>query len=114
YEFGGFDAQMFVGIAGSLKEDIPIGSVVIGDYVYNGHSAKVGDAETFGRPHGLPAAQELLIAARAVVYTREWSNFIRAPSGIELPNAAVYPCNLPPLAIIKGIISGEELVASDK
>jgi nucleoside phosphorylase len=53
-EFGSFHAQMFVGVAGGLKEDIPIGSVVVGDYVYNGHSAKVEDAETLGRPHGLP------------------------------------------------------------
>ena len=43
-EFGKFDVQMFVGVAGSLKNDIPIGSVVIGDYIYNGHSAKVEDS----------------------------------------------------------------------
>src|SRR3546814_240724 len=58
-EFGAFDAQIFVGVAGSLKEDIPIGSVVVGDYVYNGHSAKVGDTEILGRPHGLvPRSEE--------------------------------------------------------
>src|SRR5690349_9794599 len=49
-EFGAFHAQLFVGVAGSLKEDIPIGSVIVGDYVYNGHSAKVEDSETLGRP----------------------------------------------------------------
>jgi len=38
-EFGTFHVQMFVGVAGSLKDDIGIGSVVVGDYVYNGHSA---------------------------------------------------------------------------
>jgi nucleoside phosphorylase len=69
---------MFVGVAGGLKEDIPIGSVVIGDYVYNGHSAKVEDAETLGRPHGLPPARELLTAAQGLIYSDEWRDLIRA------------------------------------
>ena len=46
---------MFVGVAGSLKGDIPIDSFVLGDSVYNGHSAKVTDTETLGRPIGLPS-----------------------------------------------------------
>lgn len=48
-EFGSFHVLMFVGVAGSLKADIPIGSVIVGDYVYNGHSAKVEDTETLAR-----------------------------------------------------------------
>src|SRR3546814_18501533 len=39
-EFGAFDAQIFVGVAGSFKEDIPIGSVVLRDYVYMVHYAQ--------------------------------------------------------------------------
>ncbi len=68
-EFGSFQVLMFVGVAGSLKEDIPIGSVVIGDYVYNGHSAKVEDTETLGRPHRLVPALELLTAAQGLIYS---------------------------------------------
>lgn len=113
-EFGRFDAQMFVGVAGSLKEDIPIGSVVIGDYVYNDHSAKVEDMETHSRPHGLVPARELLTASRMLVYSDEWRELIRAPAGMELPNKADYPCDFPPLAVIKGIVSGEEVVAGGK
>ena len=113
-EFGSFHAQMFVGVAGSLKEDIPIGSVVVGDYVYNGHSAKVEDSETLGRPHSLVAAQELLIAARGLIYSDEWRDLIRAPTGMELPNQSEYPCAYPPSAVIKGIVSGEEVIAGDK
>lgn len=63
-EFGAFHALMFVGVGGSLKDDIPIGSVVAGDYVYNGHSAKVEDEETLPRPHGHAAAPEFLAASR--------------------------------------------------
>jgi nucleoside phosphorylase len=113
-EFGHFHAQIFVGIAGSLKEDIPIGSVVIGDYVYNGHSAKVEDDEILSRPHGLASARELLSAARGLIYSDEWRNLIRSPVGIALPSPADYPCAFPPSAVIKGIVSGEEVVAGNK
>jgi nucleoside phosphorylase len=101
-------------LAGSLKDDIPIGSVVLGDYVYNGHSAKVEDTETLGRPHGLPAARELFTAAQALIYSDEWQDLIRPPYGIELPNRAEFPCKLPPIATLKGIVSGEEVVAGGK
>lgn len=113
-EFGSFHAVMFVGVAGSLKEDIPIGSVVVGDYVYNGHAAKVGDIEIYVRPHGLPSARELLTAAQGLIYDDEWWDLILAPVGIELPSKADYPCDFPPSAVIKGIISGEEVIAGDK
>jgi nucleoside phosphorylase len=113
-EFGSFQVLMFVGIAGSLKEDIPIGSVVVGDYVYNGHSAKIEDSETLVRPHGLVPPLVLLNAARGIIYVGEWIDLIRAPGGKDLPNKAVYPCDFPPSAFIKGIVSGEEVVAGDK
>ena len=114
HDFGSFHVQMFVGIAGSLKEDIPIGSVVVGNYVYNGHSAKVEDTETRGRPHGLVSARELLTAAQALIYSDEWRDLIRAPVGLELPNKEDYPCGFPPSAVIKGIVSGEEVLAGAK
>lgn len=113
-DFGGFHALMFVGVAGSLKEDIPIGSVVVGDFIYNGHSAKVEDTQTLGRPHGLVPALELLTAAQVLIYSGEWTDLIRAPYRMELPNESDYPCEFPPSAVIKGIVSGEEVVAGDK
>ena len=114
YEFGNFQVVMFVGVAGSLKEEIPIGSVVIGDYVYNGHSAKVTDTETLARPHGLVPARGLLTAAKGLIHLNQWMDLIRAPAGMELPSKADYPCNFPPFAVIKGIVSVEEVVAGDK
>jgi len=113
-EFGSFNAAMFVGVAGSLKEDILIGSVVVGDYVYNGHSAKVGDNETFVRPHGLVPARELLTAAQGLIIDDNWWDLLRAPAGMDMPKKEVYPCNFPPSAVIKGIVSGEEVVSGDK
>jgi len=113
-EFGDFHALMFVGVAGSLKEDIPIGSVVVGDFVYNGHSAKVEDTETLGRPHGLDPSLGLLTAAQLLIYTEEWTALIRDPYGTKLPKESEYPCKFPPAAVIKGIVSGEEVVAGGK
>jgi nucleoside phosphorylase len=112
-EFGRFDAQMFVGIAGSLKEDIGIGSVVIGDYVYNAHSAKVEDQEVLARSHSIPAARDLLTAAQALILSGEWTDLIRSPVSTPLPATTDYPkdCVYPPEAMIKAIASGEEVVA---
>lgn len=112
-EFGRFEVQMFVGVAGSLKEDTGIGSVVIGDYVYNAHSAKIEDQEILARHHSIPAAHELLNAARALIYTGEWTDLIRSPAHLPLPSITDYPkdCKYPPKAVIKAIASGEEVVA---
>ena len=113
-EFGHFHAVMFVGVAGSLKEDIPIGSVIVGDYVHNAHDAKVGATETYARPISLRAARELLTAAQRLIISREWIDLIRAPVEKELPDTAGYPCDYPPFAVIKGIASGEEVVTSNE
>jgi nucleoside phosphorylase len=112
-EFGSFTALMFVGVAGSLKEDIGIGSVVVGDFVYNAHSAKVEDQETLARGHSFPAAVELLAAAKRIIVTGEWADLIRSPARTLLPATADYPkdCAYPPEAVIKPIASGEEVVA---
>src|SRR3546814_15602624 len=59
-------------------------------------------------------SSDLLTAAQGIIYSDEWRDLIRAPAGMELPNHADYPCDFPPLAFIKGIVSGEELVAGGK
>lgn len=112
-EFGRFNALMFVGVAGSLKEDIGIGSVVIGDYVYNAHSAKVEDLEILSRSHTHPAAPELLAASRRLIVSNEWVDLIRSPVRMSLPATNEYPkdCAYPPEAVIKPIAAGEEVVA---
>jgi len=110
-EFGKFDVQMFVGVAGSLKEDIPIGSVVVGEYVYNSHSGKVDDKGYYSRPHSHPAAPELLKAAQMLVLDGDWVDFIKEPKHTKLPVTDAYPCPFPPEAVVKGIASGEQVVA---
>lgn len=109
--FGGFHVVMFVGVAGSLKEDIPIGSVVIGKSVYNGHSGKVTDTKILGSHDSYPAAPWLLSAAQMLVTSGDWTDLIRSPLKVVLPPYDKYPCDFPPQAIIKGIVSVEGVVA---
>ncbi len=113
-EFGSFHVQMFVGVAGSLKDDIPIGSVVAGDHVYNAHSSKVEDTETLGRPKGLPPDRRLLSISRAILHSGEWQLLIRPPVDTALPETSGYPCPYPPTAFLKSIASGEEVLAGGK
>jgi nucleoside phosphorylase len=113
-DFGKFDAQIFVGVGGSLKGDIPIGSVVVGDYVYNSHSGKVDDKGYYSRPHGHAAAPELIKAATMLVLDGDWIDLIKNPKRTVLPATNSYPCPYPPNAVIKAIASGEQVVAGGK
>ncbi len=113
-DFGNFSVLMFVGVAGSLKDDVPIGSVVIGNYVYNAHSAKVDDEGQFSRPHGHAAAPELLQASTMLIVDGSWIDLIKPPVQTAFPAVADYPCPYPPVAEIKAIASGEQVVAGGK
>lgn len=110
-DFGNFHVQMFVGVAGSLKEDVPIGSVVAGNYVYNAHSAKVDDHGRYSRPHSHTAAIELIQAATMLILDSSWTDLIKPPVLTLLPAASEYPCPYPPIAEIKAIASGEQVVS---
>jgi len=111
YEFGKFDVQMFVGVAGSLKDDILPGSVVAGNFVYNAHSGKTTDDGYYARPHDYPAAPELVNAAQVLILEGDWVTYVRDPLPTKLPSVELYPCPYPPDAFLKGIASGEQVVA---
>jgi hypothetical protein len=55
-EFGSFHVQMFVGVAGSLKEDIPIGSVVVGDPALGSSQARFPPCGGAGRAWATPVS----------------------------------------------------------
>lgn len=113
-DFGAFDAQLFIGVAGSLKEDVPIGSVIVGDYVYNSESGKEDDRGNYSRPHSRDASAELLETAKVLVFTGDWVDLIKSPTKTTLPSPDDYPCPYPPVADIKAIASGEKVVAGGK
>ncbi|MEU1407066.1 5'-methylthioadenosine/S-adenosylhomocysteine nucleosidase [Streptomyces sp. NPDC005728] len=58
-------AVFFVGVAGSLKDDIGIGDVVVGTQVYEIHSGKQTDEGFKVRPKALPSSHALEQAARS-------------------------------------------------
>ncbi|MBD0843170.1 5'-methylthioadenosine/S-adenosylhomocysteine nucleosidase [Streptomyces sp. TRM68416] len=60
-------AVLFVGVAGSLKDDIEIGDVVIGTKVYGIHGGKQTPNGFLVRPEAWPVSNALLNAARSAV-----------------------------------------------
>ena len=85
--------------------------MVVGEYVYNSHSGKLDDKGYYSRPHSHAAAPELLKAAQMLVLDGDWVDFIKEPKRTKLPATDAYPCPFPPEAVIKGIASGEQVVA---
>ncbi|MEU6669909.1 5'-methylthioadenosine/S-adenosylhomocysteine nucleosidase [Streptomyces sp. NPDC046727] len=59
------EAVFFMGVAGSLKDDIHIGDVVVGTQVYEIHSGKQTDRGFKVRPKALPSSHALEQAARS-------------------------------------------------
>ncbi|MER7924795.1 5'-methylthioadenosine/S-adenosylhomocysteine nucleosidase [Streptomyces sp. NPDC096057] len=60
-------AVLFVGVAGSLKDDIGIGDVVVGTQVYEIHGGKRTPEGFLVRPKALPGSHALEQAARSAV-----------------------------------------------
>ncbi|MBD0424291.1 5'-methylthioadenosine/S-adenosylhomocysteine nucleosidase [Streptomyces sp. TRM S81-3] len=61
------EAVFFVGVAGSLKEDVGIGDVVVGTQVYEIHGGKQTPEGFLVRPKALPGSHALEQAARSAV-----------------------------------------------
>jgi nucleoside phosphorylase len=61
------EAVLFVGVAGSLKDDIEIGDVVVGTKVYEVHGGKQTPDGFLVRPEALPGSHALEQAARSAV-----------------------------------------------
>ncbi|MEU6146117.1 5'-methylthioadenosine/S-adenosylhomocysteine nucleosidase [Streptomyces sp. NPDC047081] len=60
-------AVLFVGVAGSLKDDVGIGDVVIGTKVYGIHGGKQTPQGFLVRPEAWPGSNALVQAARSAV-----------------------------------------------
>ncbi|MDT0400272.1 5'-methylthioadenosine/S-adenosylhomocysteine nucleosidase [Streptomyces sp. DSM 41635] len=63
----GPEAVFFVGVAGSLKDDVEIGDVVVGTKVYEIHGGKQTPEGFQVRPESLPGSHALVQAARSAV-----------------------------------------------
>ncbi|MEU9305359.1 5'-methylthioadenosine/S-adenosylhomocysteine nucleosidase [Streptomyces sp. NPDC048269] len=71
-------AIIFVGVAGSLKEDIRLGDVVVADKVYAYDGAKHVADEVFARPAAWAPSHGLLQAAKHALRGAAWTERVRA------------------------------------
>jgi nucleoside phosphorylase len=73
------ELQIFVGIGGSRKEDVPVGSVVAADHVYMPYGGKYGENGFSARPREFAADPQLLEVARKVRRDKNGSNGFATP-----------------------------------
>jgi nucleoside phosphorylase len=106
------DLQIFVGVAGSRKKDVPIGSVVAASLVYSPYGGKYDEKGFSARPREYHAHSRLLEVARKVRRDKKWPERIRDLADRKLPIAEDYPCPLPPIAEVAPAISTEAVSAS--
>jgi hypothetical protein len=84
------EIQILVGVGGSRKEDVPVGSVVAADHVYMPYSGKYGENGFSARPRELPAHPLVLGIARKVRRDGNWVERIRNPANGHLPAINAY------------------------
>lgn len=106
------DLQIFVGVAGSRKKDVPIGSVVVASLVYTPYGGKYDENGFSARPREFRANSRLLEVARKVRRDKKWTERITDLSDRKLPLLADYPCDFPPLAVVAPAVSTEAVSAS--
>ena len=106
------ELQIFVGVAGSRKSDVPIGSVVAADHVYSPYGGKFDDNGLSARPREFATSSRLLNVARKVRRDKKWTTRIKDLADRKLPPFDDYPCNFPPLSTIAPAVSTEAVSAS--
>lgn len=106
------DLQIFLGVAGSRRKDVPIGSVVAASIVYSPYSGKYDEKGFSARPREFHAHSRLLEIARKVRRDKKWTERIRDLADRKLPIIAEYPCGFPPIAEVAPAISTEAVSAS--
>jgi nucleoside phosphorylase len=104
--------QIFVGVAGSRKKDVPIGSVVAASIVYSPYGGKYDEKGFSARPRAFHAHTRLLEVARKVRRDKKWIERIKDPADGKLPILADYPCGFPPIAEVAPAVSTEAVSAS--
>jgi nucleoside phosphorylase len=65
-------ALLVVGVAGSLKDDVKLGDVVVADWIHSYHGGKEDADGFYARPRGGPADHRLEQVAHAVSLTVPW------------------------------------------
>jgi nucleoside phosphorylase len=106
------EIQLFVGVGGSRKQDVPRGSVVVADHIYMPYGAKYDQNGFSARPREFPAHPHLLGVARKVRRDRSWIERIKNPVDVKLAPVDAYPVAFPPLGHIAPAVSTEAVLAN--
>ena len=109
--FGGFDAQLFVGIGGSRKRDAPLGSVVASSQVYWPYGGRHGADGRSARPRAIPSHAQLLNLASKVCRDSQWQARIRDVADAEMGANGEASENRSPIALVAPIVSVEAVQA---
>ena len=91
----GFEVQVLIGVGGSRKDDVPLGSVVAADHVYMPYGGKFDPEGFSSRPRVFPSDPRLVKMCRKVC-REKWSSRIRDPLDGKLPAREEYPVDFPP------------------
>ena len=109
--FGGFDAQLFVGIGGSRKRDAPLRSVVASNQLYWPYGGKHDADGRSARPRAIPSNARLVNLASQVCRHSQWLARIRDVAGAgEGANGEASETPLP-IALVAPIVSVEAVQA---
>ena len=106
------EIQIFVGMGGSRKPDVPKGSVVAADHVYMPYGGKYDENGFSARPREFAADPHLLGVARKVRRDKIWIERIKDPPGTKPLPLKSYPVAFPPLGHIAPAVSTEAVVAN--
>ena len=87
----GPQAVMFVGVAGSLKDDVGLGDIVVGTKIYAYHGGAEADDGFLARPRAFEAAHELEQPARRIARTGSWASRLGPGSPAALPKVHFKP-----------------------
>lgn len=110
----GPELQIFVGVAGSRKVDIPIGSVVAADHVYTPYPGKFHEGVFQARPRQVETNHRLINVARKIRRDKKWIGRVKNLADRDLPKFTAYPCGYPPISEIAPAVSTEAVSADKK
>jgi len=95
-------AMLFVGVAGALRDDVTLGDVVVGTWVYNHHSGRQTPDGFRPRVRSWEGAHHLLQLAHHIERTGSWKSLLPEPRDAPSPAVRFAP-----------IVAGEVLQDGD-
>ena len=110
-DFEEFDLQIVVGVAGSRKIDVPLGSVVASELVYWPYGGKYDERGFSGRPRMVSTEERVLEIARKVQRDMTWQSRILGEGGETQVEPYDHDIEFPPRGFVAPSVSVEAVQA---